>query len=649
MKYEITFLPQNLTTHAPENTTVFNAANWAGLAIDSTCGGRGTCGKCKVQFQDGATPINEADRKFLADAELNAGWRLSCRAPIHRECIVTVPRLMTSPKAALLGYGRHVVLDPNVAKIYLELSEPGLEDQRSDLERVITALDKEGYQVNADLAVWRALPKILRARDFKITAIVCGDELIAIEPGDTRDRLYGLALDIGTTTVVGAIVNLNNGAVAAVKSTLNGQASFGADVISRASYAMLEDDGLATLQTRIVETINTLFDELLALSGIARENVYEAVAVGNATMMHLLLGIDPEPIAVAPFIPAIEQAVTFPARAIGLRLHPHARVSTLPHLGAYVGADIVAGVLATGLARSEDQKWRVYIDVGTNGEIVVGSSTRTLSTAAPAGPAFEGAQIKSGMRASDGAIEGVEISDDVHLQIIGRATSSIDSEDTATKTARGEDARKADLKPIGICGSGLVDAVAQLIECGIVDASGRLLRADDLRGRVSDKLIARLVEQDGIRGFLLSDPESNIVLTQPDIRALQFAKAAISSGVDVLMQKLGFTANDIHEVLLAGSFGSYINPASARRIGLVPWVPVERIIAVGNAAGEGAKIALLSFREREAAQRIPDFVEYLELSGNAEFNDVFTDALAFPGNRDWRIDGKNFSRTTRRR
>ncbi|MBI5651658.1 MAG: DUF4445 domain-containing protein [Chloroflexi bacterium] len=609
MKFQITFLPNEIITHAPENTTVFNAANWAGLAIDSTCGGRGTCGKCKVQFQNGATPINEADRKFISDADLGAGWRLSCRAPIHRECVVNVPRLMTSPKAALLGYGRHVVLDPNVAKIYLELSEPSLEDQRSDLERVVVALDKEGYQVHADLAVWRALPKILRARDFKITAVVCGDELIAIEPGDTTDHLYGLALDIGTTTVVGAIVDLNNGAVAAVKSTLNGQAPFGADVISRASYAMLEDDGLATLQTRIVETINNLFDELLALSGVARENVYEAVAVGNATMLHLLLGIDPEPIAVAPFIPAVEQAVTFPAREIGLRLHPHARVSTLPHLGAYVGADIVAGVLATGLARSEDNKWRVYIDVGTNGEIVVGSSARTISTAAPAGPAFEGAQIKSGMRASDGAIEGVEISDDVHLQIIG-----------------------GDVKPIGLCGSGLVDAVAQLIECGIVDVSGRLLRADDLRGRVSEKLIARLVEdaERGVRGFLLSDPESNIVLTQPDIRALQFAKAAISSGVDVLMQKLGFTANDIHEVLLAGSFGSYINPASARRIGLVPWVPVERIIAVGNAAGEGAKIALLSFREREAAQRIPDFVEYLELSGRVEFNDIFTDALAFP-------------------
>jgi uncharacterized 2Fe-2S/4Fe-4S cluster protein (DUF4445 family) len=328
-------------------------------------------------------------------------------------------------------------------------------------------------------------------------------------------------------------------------------------------------------------------------------------------MMHLLLGIDPEPIAVAPFIPAIEKAITLPVREIGLRLHPQARLSTLPHLGAYVGADIVAGVLATGLARNEDDKWRVYIDVGTNGEIVVGSSKRTVSTAAPAGPAFEGAQIKAGMRASDGAIEGVVIDDDVHLQIIG-----------------------GNVKPIGICGSGLVDAVAQLIECGIVDATGRLAQAEDLRGRVSDQLIARLVEENGVRGFLLSDPVDKIVLTQPDIRALQFAKAAISSGVDVLMQNLGITANDVQQVLLAGSFGSYINPASARRIGLVPWIPVERIIAVGNAAGEGAKIALLSFRERQAAERIPEFVEYLELSGRAEFNDIFTDALAFPVNSE---------------
>jgi uncharacterized 2Fe-2S/4Fe-4S cluster protein (DUF4445 family) len=387
---------------------------------------------------------------------------------------------------------------------------------------------------------------------------------------------------------------------------LNGQAPFGADVISRVSYTMLEADGLATLHARVVATINDLVERLLASAGVAREHVYEAVAVGNATMLHILLGIDPEPISLAPFIPAIEQAVSLPARDAGVRLHPEARLSTLPHLGAYVGADIVGGILATGIARNADEKLRLYVDVGTNGEIVIGSAVRTLATAAPAGPAFEGAQIRCGMRASDGAIEGVRIDDDVHLQVIG-----------------------GDVSPLGICGSGLVDVVAELLKCGLVDSSGRLMRPEQVRGALPEGLVQRLITVGAMRAFALA-PEYDIVLTQPDIRALQFAKGAIAAGIDVLMQQLGLCAADLHEVLLAGSFGSYINPASARAIGLVPWVPVERIVAVGNAAGEGAKIALLSFREREAAKRIPEFIEYVELSGRPEFNDIFTDALAFP-------------------
>lgn len=515
--------------------------------------------------------------------------------------------MMTSPQAALLGYGRHVVLAPNVDKVFLQLAEPALEDQRADVTRLTDALRAAGYEAHVLPAVWRVLPKLLRASDFALTAVICGDEVIAVEPGDTTDQAYGLALDIGTTTVVGAVINLKTGAVAAVQSALNGQASFGADVISRISHAMLEPEGLEALRAAIVNTINTLLDGLLATSGVAREHLYEAVAVGNATMLHLLFGIDPEPIGVGPFIPAVEEAVTLPAAEVGLRLHPQARLSTLPHLGAYVGADIVAGVLATGLARNQDDRWRLYIDVGTNGEIVFGSARGTLATAAPAGPAFEGAQIKCGMRASRGAIEGVQITDDVRLQIIG-----------------------GEVRPLGLCGSGLVDAVAELIRVGLLDTSGRLKRPEEVRGRLPEALVDRLEETGGVRAFRLSAPEDGVILTQPDIRALQFAKAAIASGSEVLMARMGVTADQLHEVLLAGSFGSYINPASARTIGLVPWVPVERIVAVGNAAGEGAKIALLSFREREAASRIPDFIEYLELSGRPEFNDIFTEALAFP-------------------
>lgn len=607
MKYPVTFLPQNLTTHAPEGTTVFNAANWAGLAIDSTCGGRGTCGKCKVRLLRGADGVDESDVKFLSESELTDGWRLSCRAAIRGECVAEVPRLMSSPKAALLGYGRHVVLAPNVEKVFLRLTEPSLEDQKPDLVRVRDALDEAGYQVRADLYARRMLPKTLRENKFQATAVVCGDELIAVEGGDTTSLLYGLALDIGTTTVVGALTNLRTGAVEAVQSTLNGQAPHGADVISRISFTMMEPGGLDTLHANVVETVNALLDRLLAASGVARENVYEAVAVGNATMIHLLLSIDPEPISVAPFITTFNEAATVNATEIGLKLHPNARLSTLPHIGAYVGADIVAGVLATGIARGEDDRLSLYIDVGTNGEIVLGSSRRTLATAAPAGPAFEGAQIKCGMRASEGAIEGVTIRDDVELQVIG-----------------------GEVRPIGICGSGLVDAVAELVKVGLVDRSGRLARVEQVRGNLPDAIVDRLIEVNGVRSFLLTTPEEGIVLTQPDIRALQFAKGAIGAGVQVLMQRLEVTADDLYQVLLAGSFGSYINPASARAIGLVPWLPVERIVAVGNAAGEGAKIALLSFREREAASRIPDFIEYVELSGRPEFNDIFTEALAFP-------------------
>lgn len=613
MKYQITFRPSGTITHAPEGTTIFNAANWAGLAIDSTCGGRGTCGKCKVRVVEGIAPIREADRKYLTPTELENGWRLSCRAILHSDCIVEVPRLMGNPKAALLGYGHHVILNPNAVKVFLELSEPTLEDQESDLARVLRVLDDEGYELRSSPPVWRSLPKLLRANDFRVTAVIIGDELVAVEPGDTRARSYGLAVDIGTTTVVGALVNLNTGAVEAVKSELNRQAPYGADVISRVSHTMMEEDGLAVLQARIAETLNDLVEQLTAQSGIARTEIYESVIVGNATMLHIALGIDPEPISVAPFIPTIAQPVTFRAADIGLRLHPEARVSTLPHLGAYVGADIVAGILATDLTRNKDGKLRLLIDVGTNGEIVLGSVHRTLATAAPAGPAFEGAQIKNGMRASAGAIEGIQITPlgEVVLQVIG-----------------------GDVKPIGLAGSGLVDAVAEMYRAGLINASGRLIRPEEAVGKLPAALIERLVTVDGVRAFRLTDAETNVVLTQQDIRALQFAKGSIAAGVEVLMQQMGVTADDLHEILLGGSFGSYINPASARAIGLVPWLPVERIVAVGNSAGEGAKIALLSFREREAANRIPDFIEYVELSGRSEFNDIFTETLAFPELRD---------------
>ena len=610
-KVTIEFQPHEQTTRVPSGMSLFNAANWIGLAIDSTCGARGTCGKCKVKVLQGNTGISDADTKVFSDEELAEGWRLSCRAIAYDDVVCEVPRLMGNPKAALMGFEQHVILDPNVHKLYIELDQPSLEDQRPDFERIRDALAEKGYEVTTPLPVLRQLPKIMRKANWNITAVVVGQRLIAVEVGDTTDQLYGLAFDIGTTTVVGMLINLNNGVAQAVKSTLNGQASFGADVISRISHGMLNEEGLTELQHAILNSINGLIEQLIIETSIQREQIYEAVFAGNATMLHLLLGMDPEAIGVTPFIPVIEEGINSPAQEIAVCIHPLSNIYTLPHLGAYVGADLVGGLLATGLVRGEG--YRLLVDVGTNGEIICGSNRRTVATAAPAGPAFEGASIKDGMRASEGAIEAVKISgDSIELQTIG------------------------DVKPIGLCGSGLLDAVAQLYLCGLMNSSGRFIKADKVAKHFGPNLAKRIiVDEQGMRSFVLAWPEESgsgkqIILTQRDIRELQFAKGSIAAGIDVVMNELGISANDLVDIYLAGSFGNYINPQSARIIGLVPPLPVGHIKPVGNTAGEGAKIALLSFRERQVAESLPHIVEYHELSGRADFNDSFLDVLAFP-------------------
>ena len=598
-KLEVTYLPFDRSTRVPSGTTVFSAAHWIGLPIDSTCGGRGTCGKCKVRVLDSPTEVTTADHRQLRADEIDQGWRLSCQARIYEDMRCEVPQLLRVPKAATMGLGRLVILDPNVRKIYLELDSPTLEDQRADVVRLRDALTVEGHDMIAEVPVLRSLPTILRAAEFKITAVLAGEHLVAVEAGDTTGECYGIAFDVGTTTLVGTLMNLRTGMAAAVRSTLNGQAPFGADVISRISHAMEGGDAVRELQVAVVSTMNQVIAQLYGEAGVSPERTYEAVVVGNVTMLHLLLGVDPAPIAVMPFAPAFMEPLSVGASEVGLHIHPNGYVQTLPALGAYVGADIVSGVLATNIAR--DEKFRVFVDVGTNGEIVIGSSRRTLATAAPAGPAFEGSQIKCGMRATDGAIEGVTLTDKVELQVIG-----------------------GDVKPVGLCGSGLVDVVAQLLLTGLLDHSGRMKSREDVP---THPLADRLFEVDGVRAFLLAE---GVYLTQRDVRELQFAKGSIATGIKVLMDIMGVTTSDIDEIFLGGSFGSYLNPESAKIIGLVPPVPVDHIIAVGNSAGEGAKIALLSYRERQVAFELPSRLEYVELSGRTDFNDTFVEVLKFP-------------------
>ena len=571
-------------------TTIFDAASWNGIAIDSTCGGHGTCKKCKVKVVSGYAPLSAVDPRAFTTEELKNGWRLACRAAVQEDLTIEVPPLQTRPKAALVGVGRHVILRPGVQKRYVELDEATLEDQTSDLERLLAAMDDIEPRVPLDVV--RTLGGTLRRANWKVTAVLVDDLLIDVEPGDTSGSRHAIAFDLGTTTVVATLLDLETGQPKAVQSVLNAQQPFGADVISRISAIMMNDDALAKLQAHAHNTLQQLTDEVCTEGGVDPGEVYEIVVAGNQTMIQIALGVDPEPLSMAPFTVVARRMPEATAADFGVRVHPRAPAVTFPALGAYVGPDIVAGILATGLTL--DRRVRLFIDVGTNSEIVLGSSARTLATAAPAGPAFEAAQIRCGMRAADGAIEGVKIRNgEIELTVIG------------------------DVAPVGLCGSGLVDAVAELVSAGMLDKSGRfVLEASDRFGKLGEENV-----------FYLSD---DVFLSQRDVRELQFAKASIATGWNILCRDLGVEPEEIAQVLLGGSFGSYLSAASAVKIGLVPKLPLARIISAGNVAGEGAKIAALSVTERAAANATVDEVEYVELSGRADFNDLFIDQLAFP-------------------
>jgi len=590
----------------PLGVTLFDAASWNGIAIDSTCGGHGTCKKCRIRFRADPPVPTSLDIRAYTIAEIRDGWRLACRTAATTDADIEVPPLTTRPKAATVGVGRQVILRPAVRKRFLELAEPSLADQATDLERVLGAIDD--LAVKADLAVLRTLGRTLRDADFKVTAVVSDDTLIAVEPGDTTHRVYGLAFDLGTTTVVATLLDLTTGTPVAVASMLNKQQPFGADVIARISATMLDPGAAGKLRQLAAETLAELAAAVCEEGGVRQEEVYEVALAGNATMVHLVLGFDPEAVGVAPFIMVARLLPEVRASDLGVPAHPQARAVVFPAFGAYVGGDITAGLLASGMDR--DPRVRLFIDIGTNCEIVLGGRDWLTATAAPAGPAFEGASIRCGMRAADGAIEAVTIGEDgdLKLTVIG------------------------DTEPTGLCGSGLVDAVATLADAGLLDASGRFAEAGEARA-VAPALAARLTTIGKERVFVLSvdpgDPAASVYLSQRDVRELQFGKAAIATGWRILLEDAGLTAEDVRQVLLAGSFGSYLSAKSAIRIGLVPDIGPRRIIAAGNVAGEGAKMALLSIRDRAAALALLEEVTYVELSDRPDFNDRFIEQLGF--------------------
>jgi uncharacterized 2Fe-2S/4Fe-4S cluster protein (DUF4445 family) len=608
MSVRVTFEPEGKAAFVLPGSLVLEAAARAGIIVDTPCGGRGTCGKCRVIVRDGCSPLNDTERERLTEAEIAEGFRLACQAKVESDTIVTVPDTSRFFEQRILtaGEGARICVNPAVRKRLIEAPEPTLDDQRADTDRVLDALG--GDALTIDLEAARQLPTALRADGCRLTAVTHGDNIIAFEPADTTDHCFGVAFDVGTTTVVGSLLDLSTGHEMAVASRTNPQVSWGDDVIARISHAG-SDGGLGELQASVVGCVNEILDELVAHAGLTREAIYEITCVGNTTMHHLLLGLDPSHVAVIPFPPVVRRGVVLPAADVGIAIHPRGRLYTMPNIAGYVGGDTVGVILASNFAERDEPT--LAVDIGTNGEMVLGTRERLVSCSTAAGPAFEGARIQFGMRAAEGAIEQVRFGEDVAVSVIGDAPAR------------------------GLCGSALVDTTAGLLRAGLLEPTGRLVGPSEVPEGVPERLARRVVDVEGGNAFVLAHAEETsldgpVLLTQRDIRQVQLAKGAVRAGIEVLKAELGVGDDDIAAVLLAGGFGNFIRRRNALRIGLLPPIEHSRIHFVGNAAAAGAKMVLACTDYRERAEAISREAEYLELGARPDFQMHFAEAMMFP-------------------
>ncbi len=607
---QVIFQPLGKQVYVLAGTRLMEAAVRAGVALDMPCGGEGLCGKCRVIVRRGAGEPNAAERKALFEEELGQGVRLACQSVAERPMTVEVP------ETSLLG-SHHKILaesegapreatDPAIRKQYIELPPAARGSDAPDLVRLHSALGPFGVSLD----VVRQLPDRLRRERFRGTAVLADGELIDFEPGDTEPDGYAVAFDVGTTTLVAALVSLAADRELAIASRLNPQTGFGDDVVSRIQHARENPDGLDELQGSVVQACDEMIGELVERAGVAREHVYELTFSGNTTMLHLLCGLDPRYLGELPFVPATGSALRLEASRLGLHVHPRGKAYVLPVIGGFVGGDTVAGILATKLARAQGPT--LLVDIGTNGELVLAAGGRLIAAATAAGPAFEGARITHGMRGSAGAIEKVILDGQVRTNVIG------------------------DRPPVGICGSALIDLAAGLLEQGLVSPEGRLLPPEELPGDLAPDLHRRVVALDGQLAFLLvPDAESGtgrpIVLTQRDVRQLQLASGAIRAGIALLLKRAGLAPQDLQSVLIAGGFGNFIRRKNAQRIGLLPSeIPRSRICYHGNASLAGARLVAVSVRARQMAEEIARRTEHVDLSTDPDFQWTFADAMIFP-------------------
>ncbi len=589
-----------------DGTNLLQFLREQGVAMDTPCGGKGTCGKCAVKIAGLPNAPKERESTLLGFERLDKGYRLACMNRITADLEV-YPEEVRAGEASIItgGKQRNIQLSPIVKKQYIEMPMPALHDQVPDLERLMEAVKPD--IAGLDISVLRELAGILKKSGYKVTLVSAGGKLTAVEPGDTTGILYGTAFDIGTTTVAAYLYDLNTGECAAVGSMLNPQRKFGADVISRISHSMQSDEGRSELQSLIAECINELINRLVKKAGITHEAVYAAVFTGNTTMLHLLMGLDASGMAVSPFIPVTTGLQHFSADAVGVQINKHGVGVALPGVSAYVGADTIAAILSSGMYEKEEIS--LLVDIGTNGEIVLGGKDWMMSCSTAAGPAFEGANIRSGVGGIAGAIDTVGAAPLFEYTTIGNAS------------------------PVGICGSGIIDAVAELLDAEIIDETGRLADEDDAE-HLARECRERLVDLDGVRSFIIVEEgekgsASKIAITQKDIRELQNAKAAIAAGIDTLVKLSGAGYDSVGKVYLAGGFGSSINIKNAVKIGLLPRALEDRIEAIGNASGTGASEGLLSEQMLKLSEKLKEKVKYVELSASADFVEKYVEHMMF--------------------
>lgn len=601
----ITFEPIGRRVEAPAGMTVLDAARLAGVELVAVCGGGGTCGTCRVRLAEGQLSAPSADEEFLLSAEERAaGLRLACQARVTGDARLDIPpqSLTTPQRTQVEGLESELALDPPLVAARVRVDPPRAGDLRADDQRLRDALGQIGFHgVEFALPVLTALPEMLRREGWAACCVLdCSAALprvVAILPHDSR--LYGLAVDVGTTKLAAYLVDLEDGRTAARLGAMNPQIAYGEDVIARIAYCNQKATGRKTLQARLVETLNEMLAELCQQARVDARQVVGAVIVGNTAMHHLFAGLPVEQLGAAPYVPAVNAPLEIPAQTVGLCIAPAAPVYLPPNIAGYVGADHVAMLLATEAWKSAANV--LAMDIGTNTEITLAAGGRLLACSCASGPAFEGAHIHNGMRAAPGAIERVQIrAGKVQLHTIGNQS------------------------PVGLCGSGILDAIAELAGAGVVNARGALAREAggvQVNGRRAEYVLVPAEHSGSGR---------EIVVTREDVNQIQLAKAAIRAGTEILLREAGIAAADLDRFYIAGAFGTYIDLKNAVKIGMFPNLPLERFAQVGNAAGSGARHLLLSRQKRMDALELAAREEYIELTTYPDFTGMFVDAMFFP-------------------